>query len=82
MAIDSKWRTIACPNCAGCGMTMRYESIDECRDCGGGGSLFIRPGGHLFLYPGGPAAGMWDESAYARGVPYPQFEKETNDDQG
>lgn len=75
MSADALWRTVTCSRCDGHGLVSVYsgggldfEGAGECRDCGGGGRLFIRPSGRLFQYPGGPAAGSWP-GAYATALP-------------
>jgi len=64
---DDKWRTVSCGCCAGLEWVGDYPR--ECRRCGGGGTLFIRPKGHLFQYPGGPAAGIGMPEEYAQATP-------------
>ena len=43
---------------------------EECDDCGGSGSIFIRPSGHTFQYPGGPASGSCPAGLYDLAKPY------------
>lgn len=76
MSADVLWRTVGCPSCGGDGLVSVYsgggsdfEGAGECRDCNGGGMLFIRPSGSLFQYPGGPAAGSWP-GAYEHAHPW------------
>ena len=73
--MDNKWRTCRCPSCGGHGVVSVYSAYDfegpgECGECGGSGSLFIRPSGHLFQWPGGPACGMGSREEYEAGTPW------------
>jgi hypothetical protein len=45
------------------------DGPDECRDCNGSGTVWIRPKGHCFEYPGGKALGMWSKERYDKGTP-------------
>jgi hypothetical protein len=72
--VDDKWRTIGCSCSNGIRWSYYEDGPDECRDCIGGGQIYIRPKGHLFQYPGGPAMGIASSAEYRRGTPVMPFE--------
>lgn len=65
--MDNKWRLAPCGCCAGIEWGGDYPQ--ECRTCGGGGFVYIRPSGHVFQYPGGPALGQWTQKDYTNSQP-------------
>ena len=68
--MDDKWRTIGCSFCTtGMVWNWTYDEPDECRNCNGSGTVWIRPTGHCFEYPGGHALGLWSKEKYGRGTP-------------
>lgn len=60
----SKWKKLKCDNCDGHGQRSTYtidggdfQGADECKTCGGSGTIWRSPQGSLAQYPGGPFVG-------------------------